>query len=539
MIYNILLIDDNNSYQHTTDILELFPNKTIYHGYNKDMIVKYINSYTIHIVIININYFELKVLDEISLNNKEKFSELPVLVVGQCDNIKDYKYFLIYDSIDIENYDVLLLNKMKFFQILYKKELQYKTNIKNLLYVDNLTQLSNRTKLIRDVQNKNLGINALSIIDINSFKEVNDFFGHKVGDMILKKVVEIINEMIKFVKDKVILYKFSADVYCLANIGLLPNEFKDIVVYILGSIESNVIYIDEQEIDITATAGITFSPNNNKLITADLALQAAKQEHKKFLVFYDELDNLIKYEKNMLWTKKLKKAMDSDNIVVYFQPLVNNKTMKVDKYECLVRMLDDGKVIAPFFFLGVSKKANQYANITKIVIEKSFKEFENLDFEFSINVSYEDIQEDDFIDFVKGKLKKYNVAKRVVWEILEDEGIKNYDLLFNFIKEVKSFGCRIAIDDFGSGYSNFEHLLKMNVDYLKIDASLVKNVARDENSYKIVKTIIEFANSLHLKTIAEYVESEEIFNITKKLGADYSQGYHFSAPIEKPILESF
>jgi len=539
MIYNILLIDDNNSYQHTTDILEVLHDKTIYRGHNQDAIVKYIESYNIHIIIINTNYFELEVLDEIFSKNKEKFSELPVLIVGQYDNIEKYKHLLVYDYIDIKKYDTLLLNKIKFCQMLYKKELEHENNIQKILYMDNLTQLPNRAKLIRDVQNAEIGIIALAIIDINSFKEINDFFGHKIGDIILKKVVNVINEMIKFVRNKVILYKFSADVYCLANTGLMKQDFKDIVMFILGSIESNVIYEGEHEIDIRATAGITFSPKNNKLITADLALHAAKQQHKNYLVFYEELDNIREYEKNMLWTKKLKKAMDSDNIIVYFQPLVNNETMKVDKYECLVRMLDDEKVIAPFFFLDVSKKANQYANITKIVIEKSFKEFENLEFEFSINVSYEDIQDTEFIDFIKEKLEKYDVASRVVWEILEDEGVKNYNLLFDFIKEVKSFGCKVAIDDFGSGYSNFEHLLKMNVDYLKIDASLIKNVASDENSYKIVKTIIEFAKSLNLKTIAEYVENEEIFNITKELGTNYSQGYHFSPPIHKPTIDFF
>jgi len=539
MIYNILLIDDNNSYQHTTDILKILHDKTIYHGHNQDAIVKYIESYSIHIIIINTNYFELEVLDEIFSKNKEKFSELPVLIVGEYDNIEKYKHLLVYDFIDIKKYDTLLLNKIKFCQMLYKKELEHENNIQKILYMDNLTQLPNRAKLIHDVQNTELGINALAVIDINSFKEINDFFGHRIGDVILKKVVDVINEMTKFVRNKVILYKFSADVYCLANTGLMKQDFKDMVMYILGSIESNVIYEGEHEIDIRATAGITFSPKNNKLITADLALHAAKQQHKNYLVFYEELDNIREYEKNMLWTKKLKKAMDSDNIIVYFQPLVNNETMKVDKYECLVRMLDEGKVIAPFFFLDVSKKANQYANITKIVIEKSFKEFENLEFEFSINVSYEDIQDTEFIDFIKEKLEKYDVASRVVWEILEDEGIKNYNLLFDFIKEVKLFGCKVAIDDFGSGYSNFEHLLKMNVDYLKIDASLIRNVASDENSYKIVKTIIEFAKSLNLKTIAEYVENEEIFNITKDLGTNYSQGYHFSPPIHKPTIESF
>jgi len=539
MIYNILLIDDNSNFYLTTDILASISDKAIYHGRNQDAIKKYLESYNIHIIIVNTNYFRLDILNELQLKHNTKSDEIPILLVGEYDNLEQFDHLLIYDIIDIKQYEYIVFNKIKFCKMLYQKELEHESNIKKLLYIDNLTQLPNRAKLIHDVQNADLGINALAVIDINSFKEINDFFGHRIGDVILKKVVGIINEMIKFVKDKIILYKFSADVYCLANVGLTKQDFKDMVMFTLGSIESNVIYEGEHEIDIRATAGITFSPKNNKLITADLALHAAKQQHKNYLVFYEELDNIREYEKNMLWTKKLKKAMDSDNIIVYFQPLVNNETMKVDKYECLVRMLDEGKVIAPFFFLEVSKKANQYANITKIVIEKSFKEFENLDFEFSINVSYEDIQDSDFIDFVKEKLQKYDVASRVVWEILEDEGIKNYDLLFDFIKEVKALGCKVAIDDFGSGYSNFEHLLKMNVDYLKIDASLIKNIAHDENSYKVVKTIIEFAKSLNLKTIAEYVESEEIFQITKDLGTTYSQGYHFSAPIPKPSLTSF
>ncbi|MEA3315873.1 MAG: EAL domain-containing protein [Campylobacterota bacterium] len=123
--------------------------------------------------------------------------------------------------------------------------------------------------------------------------------------------------------------------------------------------------------------------------------------------------------------------------------------------------------------------------------------------------------------------------------MLEDENIKDYDVLLNFTKKVKELGCSVSIDDFGTGYSNFEHILKMDVDYLKIDASLVKNIAKDKNSYNVVKTILAFANSLNMKTVAEYVENEEIHNIVKELGATYSQGYYFSAPIESPKLTTF
>ena len=136
-------------------------------------------------------------------------------------------------------------------------------------------------------------------------------------------------------------------------------------------------------------------------------------------------------------------------------------------------------------------------------------------------------------------LNKHKITNRVVFEILEDESIKNYDLLINFIEEIKALGCKVAIDDFGTGYSNFEHLLKMNVNYLKIDASLIKNITKDENSRKITKTIVEFAKSLNLKTIAEFVENKEIFDMAKDLGVDYSQGYYFSAPIEKPNINEF
>jgi len=422
---------------------------------------------------------------------------------------------------------------------LYQKELKYENNIKQLLYIDNLTNLPNRTKLIKDVQDDQIGISSLAIIDINSFKEINDFFGHKIGDNILQDVSALIQGEIKQHSNHISLYKFPSDTYCLANTTLKSDIFKNIVIAILLKIEQNTFVINQNEIDVRATAGLTFSTKNNKLITADLALQSAKQTHKDYLVFYDELDNIKEYKNNMIWTKKLKNAIEKDNVIVYFQPLVNNETKKVDKYECLVRMIDEDKIIAPFFFLELSKKANIYSKITKIVIEKSFREFEKLPFEFSVNVSYEDIEDKKFLAFVKKQLKKYNVAHKVVWEILEDEGIKNYDVLLEFIDEVKALGCKVAIDDFGSGYSNFEHLLKMNVDYLKIDASLIKHVATDENSYKVVKTIIEFAKSLNLKTIAEYVENEEIFNITKELGATYSQGYYFAPPVACPDIYKF
>ena len=405
-----------------------------------------------------------------------------------------------------------------------------------LLYTDNLTKLPNRLKLVEDLKIGLLNVQSLAILDINSFKEINDFFGNKIGDEILIGVGQIVEKLIKEYKN-LILYKFPADTYCVVNLDKNQDKFLEIIKNIIFDIDKKIFYLENNEINTRIKAGISFSEKNNKLITADLALQAAKKDSKDYLVFYDKLDNLQEYQNNIQWSKKIKNALENDKIVVYFQPLINNETMKVEKYECLVRMIDEDKVISPYFFLDISKKSNQYKQITKVVIKKSCQIFSDLEQEFSVNISYDDIIEPDFLDFIKSMYSKYNVKNKIVFEILEDQSIKDYTILTNFIDEVKKLGCKVAIDDFGSGYSNFEHLLKMKIDYLKIDASLIKNIANDSNSYKVTKTVIDFANSLNLKTIAEFVENKEIFEIVKNLGSTYSQGYYFSEPLVMPTYK--
>lgn len=444
-------------------------------------------------------------------------------------NKKEKRFALDKLFLEKFDYEIFILRDIN-----YKEK--YKKYLNELIYTDHLTNLPNRKSLLDKLQNKYVLIDAISIIDINSFKEINDFFGHKIGDFILKGVGKLIKSHIKD-NEKLTLYKFPSDTYCITNHGMPNQEFENFIRDIIQIIYSKVFVYEQHEIDVRATAGISFSQRNNKLITADIALQTAKKDNKYYQVFYEDLDRIKEYENNMFWTKKVKSALIDDKIEVFFQPIINNKTLRVEKFECLVRLIDGKKVISPYFFLDISKKSNQYKQITKIVIEKSFQVFHNLPYEFSLNISYEDIENDTFLDFIRRMLKKYNVSNQVIFEILEDENIKSYDLLINFINKVKALNCKIAIDDFGSGYSNFEHILNMNIDYLKIDASIIKKIATSSNSYKITKTIINFAENLGLKTIAEFVENKEIFNLVKDLGADYSQGYFFSPPVDKNKLK--
>ncbi|NQY22379.1 MAG: EAL domain-containing protein [Campylobacteraceae bacterium] len=237
-----------------------------------------------------------------------------------------------------------------------------------------------------------------------------------------------------------------------------------------------------------------------------------------------ELDNKI--------TQMVQIALDNYKIIPYFQAIVNNKTKKIEKYESLVRLIDENnKVVSPFYFLNVSKKSGYYSKITHRVLENSFKIASQIKTTISINLSVLDIEKEATRKLIYSLLIKYSeYTSNIIFELLEDEAAKDDKLIKNFIKKVKRTGIKIALDDFGSGYSSFERVLLYEPDIIKIDGSLVKNIESSESSRHLVETIVIFAKKQNIVTIAEYVENENIFNILRDIGVDYSQGYYFGKP---------
>jgi EAL domain-containing protein (putative c-di-GMP-specific phosphodiesterase class I) len=223
----------------------------------------------------------------------------------------------------------------------------------------------------------------------------------------------------------------------------------------------------------------------------------------------------------------VKSALEEDRLIAYFQPIIKSYG---DSYECLVRIKDKDRVISPFFFLDAVAKTKYYAQLTQRMIEKSFQYFKDLDYTFSINLSFDDIENKEMVDFIKAKMFEYGVEKKLILEILESENIQNFDTIRAFIKEMQSFGVQIAIDDFGSGYSNFTYLLELKPDYIKIDGSLIKDICKVEESYILVRTITNLAHELGIKVVAEYIENKEIYNKAKRLYIDGYQGYYLGKP---------
>ena len=186
----------------------------------------------------------------------------------------------------------------------------------------------------------------------------------------------------------------------------------------------------------------------------------------------------------------------------------------------------------PFIFLDVAKDARLYSSLSKIMMKKSIKTFENIDASFSINLEVEDVLNSSTMDYLYKLIKKYKVENKIILEITESENINDFKEVSKIFARFKKLGVKTAIDDFGTGYSNFEYLMKLKPDYLKIDGSLIKNIDTDENAQMVISLIVNFSKKIGMKTIAEFVENESILKKINELDIDYSQGYYFSKPDE-------
>jgi EAL domain-containing protein (putative c-di-GMP-specific phosphodiesterase class I) len=227
----------------------------------------------------------------------------------------------------------------------------------------------------------------------------------------------------------------------------------------------------------------------------------------------------------------LKTAIKKEQIIPYAQPIVNSNK-EIIKYELLMRIVTEDKVIPPYF-LEDAKRAKLYPQLSSIMIDKCFEFIENTDVLCSINIDMLDLIDDNIINKLRTYTKK--IQKPVVFEILESESFKNYDIIKQFIEEFRQYGVLFAIDDFGSGYSNYNEIIALKPDYLKIDGSLIKNITISKENLIIIDSILFITNMINIKTTAEFVENEAIFNKLKALGVNEFQGYYFDKP--KPLDE--
>ena len=455
------------------------------------------------------------------------------------ENVRKYFFTTFLDAVIYDLFLFILLFIIIFY--IFKRTRRFNTileltvkdktkELQNLLVLDDLTTLPNRRKLIEDIKEDKASSSIhLALLNIDSFKDINDFYGHEVGDEILKSVASSISKILN--TQEYAIYKLPSDEFAIFTTAKITNQqFVKNVTNIINTIVKTQINTRENDIFVALSCGIA-SNEEPIMAKADMALKVSKSDKREIVTYTQDIDSSAFITQNIEGVNLIKDSIEKDNFIPFFQPIYNIHTQKIEKYEALVRIVqDNGTIIAPYMFLEVAMKSKLYPNITKTMISKSFEFFREKNFEFSLNLSIDDILNKNTVEFIIESLEHFPHPQRVVFEILESDKIGNYEELKKFIKVVKSHNCKIAIDDFGSGYSNFAHILELNIDYIKIDSSLVKFITTDNNSRVITKTIINFASSLGLKTIAEFVEDKDSLEMLEKMGVDYVQGYYIGKP---------
>ena len=428
-----------------------------------------------------------------------------------------------------------LLNQVEINRKTFEEQVCVKTKeIENKLYYDELTNLKNRYALEEEIKENDFV--SITLIDIDSFDDINELYGFSTGNLVLIEVGKILNEF--SLKYDISVYRIYGNVYCLADKKMMGFfKFNELIEELAVLFKNKPLYIEQLDIDIfvNITLGISIAQEES-IKTAGIALKKAKKNNLPYFVYNNDIDTKEMIEKSMYWRKKIKKALKNDKVIPFYQAIFD-VDKNIVKYETLMRIEDineKGEVVylSPYFFLDISVKTKQYLQLSNQILSKALKDLKKTDKQISINLSFKDILDSEFIVFLDESLKKItNEDKsRVVFEILESDYISDYTLLEEFISKYRKQGIKIAIDDFGTGYSNFAHILKIRPNYIKIDGSLIKNIYSDKNSYEMVKSIIDFSKALNIRVIAEFVHSQEVFDSLVELGVDELQGFYLAEP---------
>ena len=428
-----------------------------------------------------------------------------------------------------------LLNQVEINRKTFEEQVCVKTKeIENKLYYDELTNLKNRYALEEEIKENDFV--SITLIDIDSFDDINELYGFSTGNLVLIEVGKILNEF--SLKYDISVYRIYGNVYCLADKKMMGFfKFNELIEELAVLFKNKPLYIEQLDIDIfvNITLGISIAQEES-IKTAGIALKKAKKNNLPYFVYNNDIDTKEMIEKSMYWREKIKKALKHDKVIPFYQAIFD-VDKNIVKYETLMRIEDlneKGEIVylSPYFFLDISVKTKQYLQLSNQIISKALKDLRKTDKQISINLSFKDILDSEFIVFLDESLKKItNEDKsRVVFEILESDYISDYTLLEEFISKYRKQGIKIAIDDFGTGYSNFAHILKIRPNYIKIDGSLIKNIYSDKNSYEMVKSIIDFSKALNIRVIAEFVHSQEVFDSLVELGVDELQGFYLAEP---------
>ncbi|WP_129595837.1 putative bifunctional diguanylate cyclase/phosphodiesterase [Anaerophilus nitritogenes] len=463
-----------------------------------------------------------------------------------------YDEMIFLDSNDAFGLAIQNLNKIKQKiedreQELFKKQ----EKIHYLADYDPLTGLYNRVffeqklaYVLEEAKTKKEKIGLL-YFDLDNFKKVNDTIGHLFGDLLLKNVGGL---MKKYLGEDAITARLGGDEF----VALLPNvemnQVKNVAQSIIQSFQNPWI-LDDREFYITISMGITIYPKDGEnasilLKNADTAMYEAKNNGKNSYSFYT-YDMHQKMLEKLEMENDLRHAIEKEEFIVYYQPKIGIRSCKIEGTEALIRWKHPTKgMISPNTFIPLAEETRLIIPIGDFVLRtacnqiRKWQENGKPSMYVSVNISVIQIQQDDFVKKVVNIVKETGIDPSCLeLEITENTIMQNFEYTNEILQELRSLGIHISLDDFGKGYSSLNYLKQLEIDVLKIDKSFIDDITQSNNQQAIVKSVIEMAQSMNMRVIAEGVEMWEQFHFLKKLGCDEVQGYLFSKPLSVINME--
>jgi diguanylate cyclase (GGDEF)-like protein len=397
---------------------------------------------------------------------------------------------------------------------------------------DALTSLYNHKYFMECLNSSSSTMYAI-LVNINDFKIINSHYSFAHGNHLLYQIANILkDEATRYGCD---IFRVSSDefIFLKKEPPLSCEEMKDEAKNICKVLEKrrfSIIGIDD--INVNITLGIAKS-QHRLLECLHQALNFAKKSGVKYAIYNDLPDNTESI-KNIIEVKKmLQNSIENCLITPVYQPIIMRD--KKFKYEVLMRIKninDANRLIEPGLFLDIAKKHSYYNEISQMVIFQAIDMMLQNSEIFSLNFSYADMNNSDLLTKLEEIIVKNSLGERLIFEIVETEQLDSMEVVNAFINRFRIHGVKIAIDDFGSGYSNFAYIFTLRPDFIKIDGSLVSDILENEDMYLLVETIIEFAHKLGVEVIAEHVSSKELYDTLLKLNIDAMQGYFIGHPDE-------
>jgi diguanylate cyclase (GGDEF)-like protein len=399
---------------------------------------------------------------------------------------------------------------------------------------------------------------TLCYVDLDQFKIVNDTCGHNAGDELLRRLAQIFQREVRTTDT---LARLGGDEFGILFYNCSLDQARQIVERIHQQVGLFRFLWQEQSFNVSASFGLVQIDRESAGLTAvlsaaDAACYAAKEAGRNRIhLYYSDDDELTRQRGERLWISQIHQAIEEDRFRLYAQdivpitplpgmdePLGDGRWQFERHVEILLRMIDrDGKIIPPGYFIPAAERYGLMTDLDRVVIETFFRSYADACLShsgrpldsclYAINLSARSLNDAQFIDFVKAQFVKYRLPPHVIcFEITETAAIANIDQASQFIEELKQMGCHFALDDFGSGMNCFAYLKQLKIDYLKIDGSFIQNITTEKIDQELVACMHRIAHVLGVKTVAEWVENDEILQTLREIGIDYAQGYGLHRP---------